>query len=155
MSRLGRLLRAPRGACQFSVAAANTPMKIAVVGAGAMGSVYAVSVSSPLCELITILRGCWLRAATKCGRSMFGRSTSTRFLRKVSVWKASVATAWCKGSALLPMPKMQVHCCSCPALSRRAENAGTCDLVIIATKASGVGPAAKNIQSILGRSNGH
>ena len=96
-------------------------MKIAVIGVGAMGSVYAGLLADAGNEVWGIdLCKDHLDAIRKQGLRIEGAS-GDRVVRQLRV-------------------------------STRAEDAGVCDLVIIATKASGVGSAARSILSLLGRS---
>ena len=94
-------------------------MKIAVVGTGAMGSVYAGLLADAGNEVWAI--DVWqehLDAIRERGLRIEGAS-GDRTVNNLNV-------------------------------AENPDAAGICDLVIIATKASGVGPAAKSIESIVG-----
>lgn len=95
-------------------------MKIAVIGVGAMGSIYAGLLADVGNEVWAIdLREDHLDAIRDQGLCIQGAS-GDRVVRQLRV-------------------------------STRVEDAGVCELVIIATKASGVGSAARSILSLLGR----
>ena len=94
-------------------------MKIAIVGCGAMGSVYAGLFASAGHEVWAIDR--W--------------AEHVEAMRKNGLWlegKSGDRT-------------VQVHA------TTDAKDAGTCDLVILATKAMHVAPAAESVKALLGR----
>ena len=94
-------------------------MKIAIVGCGAMGSVYAGLFASAGHEVWAIDR--WaehVEAMRKNGLRLEGKSGDRT---------------------------VQVHA------TTDAKDAGTCDLVILATKAMHVAPAAESVKALLGR----